>query len=486
MTIVVPGSHSYFLGARAYVVDDQKELASSDSWISEHIEANSALKWIVGRYVEADNPNQNRQMWSHADLQMAEPTIKYAPMNLLHEQRNIVGTFTATSMMYPKGEEEAQQANPWIEALGAFWKAYFPEELALVEKAHAEGALFFSMECIGESVTFHTADYSESETFPFKGAFHESYGDWNKVEGAIRQIDSPHFLGGALILPPTRPGWDGAEITDIAKYVKEHADEAESVYNSVEAESPHLSSHQIEEVMLGFMQKSLESSDGNSIVSAQTTKEDLTEHDRVLSESDSEREGDTVTDITYTEAEFQAAVTEALAPIQAELETLMASADAVAIELKIAEIREAADAQVAELEKKLDTAVLNAQAATEERDAVVAWLEAEASAAVEAAEIAARRDERLTQVKDVASFPAEYLEANAERWASMDDETFEALLADYAAASSAKSNVEDGDEGSESVDTLGETAMKASRESGAKMTMGATLSQLRKVDLSTL
>lgn len=485
MTIVVPGSHSYFLGARARVVDDQKELAA-DNWFGEHIAANSALKWIVGRYVEADNPNQNRQMWTHADLAMAEPTIQYAPMNLLHDQRNIVGTFTNTSMMYPTEELAQEGANPWIEALGAFWKAYFPEELELVERAHAEGALFFSMECIGESVTFHTADFSETETFPFKGAFHESYGDWNKTEGAIRQIDNPHFLGGALILPPTQPGWKGAEITDIAKHVKDHADAAEAVYDGIEAEAPHLSSQQIEEVMLGFLQKGLESSDGNSIVSDQKTKGDLTGHDRGLSESDSEREGDTVTETTYTEAEFQAAVADALAPIRAELETLKASADAEAIEAKIAEIREAAEVQVAELEKKLDTAVLEAQAATEERDAVVAWLEAEAVATAEAAEIAARRDERLTQVKDVASFPAEYLEANAERWASMDTETFEALLADYAAASSAKSDEESEDKGSELDDALGETAMKASREGGTQKTMAATLSELRRVDLSTL
>jgi len=484
MSIVVPGSRSYFLGARARVIDDQKELAA-ENWYSDHIAANSALKWIVGRYVEADNPNQNRQMWTHADLTMAEPTIQYAPMNLLHDQKNIVGTFTNTSMMYPTDELAQEGVNPWIEALGAFWKAYFPEELELVERAHAEGALFFSMECIGESVTFHTADMGENETFPFKGAFHESYGDWNKTENAIRQINNPHFLGGALILPPTQPGWKGAEITDISRYVKQHAAEAEEVYNSIEADSPHLSSHQIEEVMLGFLQKGIDSSDGNSIVSDQKTKEDLTEHDRALSESDSEREGDTVTD-TYTEAEFQAAVAEALAPVMAELETLKMSADADAVELKIAEIREAAEVQVAELEKKLDTAVLEAQAATEERDAVVAWLDAEAVASAEAAEIAARRDERLTQVKDTASFPAEYLEANAERWASMDDETFEALLADYAAAS-IKSDDEDEDKSSDSDDTLGETAMKAGREDGStEMTMGATLAQLRKVDLSTL
>ena len=143
MSIVVPGSHSYFLGARARVIDDQKELAAGN-WYSDHIAANSALKWIVGRYVEADNPNQNRQMWTHADLTMAEPTIQYAPMNLLHDQKNIVGTFTNTSMMYPTEELAKEGANPWIEALGAFWKAYFPEELELVEHAHAEGALFLS------------------------------------------------------------------------------------------------------------------------------------------------------------------------------------------------------------------------------------------------------------------------------------------------------------------------------------------------------
>ena len=484
-TIVVPGKHSYFLGARAEIVDDIKELAA-DSWIRDHVEPNSYLKWIVGRYVEADSPNSNRQMWSHDDLQMAEPTIKFAPMNILHRQRDIVGTFTATKMMYPTEESAQFGNNPYIEALGAYWKAYFPDELAVIERAHAEGSLFFSMECIGESITFHSADMSESETFDYAGVMHESYGKWNKAEGAIRQIDKPHFLGGALILPPASPGWADAEITEIAEHVKEHADAAEQVYNDVEAAAPHLSSLQIEQVMLGFMMKSMDPSDGNSIVSEEGTKEDLTGHSGP-STSNSERGGDTVEGKTYTEDEFQAAVADAIAPIQVELDALNAAADADAVESKIAEIKAGVDDQVAELEKKLDTAVLEAQAATEERDAVVAWLEAEATSAVEAAEIAARRDERLSRVKEVASFPEDRLEANAERWASMDDETFEALLADYAAVSTAKTNEEGEGKGSESDEALVTTAMKASRETEtAENSLGADLAMLRGVDFSTL
>ncbi len=66
-TIVVPGKHSYFLGARAELVDDTKELAA-DNWIRDHIQPNFALKWVVGRYAEADAPNSNGELWTPPEL----------------------------------------------------------------------------------------------------------------------------------------------------------------------------------------------------------------------------------------------------------------------------------------------------------------------------------------------------------------------------------------------------------------------------------
>lgn len=497
-TIVVPGANSHFLGARAELVDTTKDLAH-DAWVNEHVQANSQLKWIAGRFVEADKPNSNGQMWSYEDLVMAEPTIKFAPMNVLHRQADIVGSFVATRMMNKdkkkkgkdyKAEADGLPENPYIEALGAFWHAYFPDTFKVVERAHAEGSLFFSMECMGDSVTFHDPNgVHESETFDYAGAKSEKYGKWNDIAGAIKQINDPHFLAGALILPPSSPGWSGANVTDIARFVTENEDVAESVYNNVLTAAPHLSDKEAEGIMLSFMSKSMEANEiteNNSIAPGDATKEELTDQGG-LSASNSERGGNTVEDTTYTEADVQQKIADAVAPIQAELDALKAAADADEVQAKIDEIKAAADAEIAELQLKLDTAVLDAQAATEKHDALVAWLEKEAADAAEAAEIAERTEARLAQVQDVASFPAEYLEENAERWASMDEEAFVAVLADYAAASSTKEveveteeTVEDGEA------ALADTAMKASREDDKSMSAGAMMTALRHVDFSTL
>lgn len=487
-SFIVPGKNSIFMGAQAFILDESKEVAS-DNWIRDHVVPNEALKWISGRFVEADNPNDNRQMWTHADLRMAEPTIKYAPMNVLHQPSNIVGSFVATKMMYPVDETAELGGNPYIEALGAFWRAYFPDTFNLVERAHNDGSLFFSMECIGESVTFIDRASGQEETFPFMGSIHESYGEWNNNKEAIRQINKPHFLGGALILPPTKPGWSNADVTAIAKYVENHVEDAERVYQEIASASPQLSAKQIEDITVEFMRRTMDESGDSSINADSTPKENLTSPELDLSmTSDSEGDGGEEVN-TYTQEEFDAALEAALSPVKAELEALRADADASAVETQITEIREQAQAEVEELQKKLDNAVLAEQAAKDERDAIVAWLESEAQAAAEAAALAERREERVGRVKEVASFPEDHLAANADRWAAMSDEDFDALLADYEAAAKASLNgkgEELEDEGSDSVDAPAATAMKASRDESRERTLGASLGMLRGVDFSTL
>jgi hypothetical protein len=148
MTVVIEGKNSFFLGDRAELLPTDRDLA----WAEQYVKPNPALKYVLGRYVEADRANHNRQYWALNDLLMSQPSIQHAPMNLLHAPRSAVGTFIASEMMYPVAGETQENAfeydNPYIEALGAFWTYYFPQEFKLVEAAHASGNLFFSMECI--------------------------------------------------------------------------------------------------------------------------------------------------------------------------------------------------------------------------------------------------------------------------------------------------------------------------------------------------
>lgn len=160
---------------------------------------------------------------------------------------------------------------------------------------------------------------------------------------------------------------------------------------------------------------------------------------------------------TYTEDEFNAVLAQ-VADLEAKVKELDGVRLESAAEAKIAEAQAQADAKVADLQSQLDAAVLEAQAAKQEKEATVAYLEAQQAEADRAAQVAALREERIAKVKEVASFPDEYIESRADAWAALDEEAFEAHLADWKAIGSKPA----ADATSEALPA--DTAMKASRE----------------------
>lgn len=134
---------------------------------------------------------------------------------------------------------------------------------------------------------------------------------------------------------------------------------------------------------------------------------------------------------TFSEEELQAAidaaVAEATAPLQSRIAELEAAKKQEAENSAQAEL----EAKITELESKLDAAVLEATQAKEEKDALQQAWDDEKAAAAEAEQVAARRDERLSQVKELACFPDEYIEENGDRFAAMSDEDWNARLEEW-------------------------------------------------------
>ena len=58
MTILTEGQESFYLTVPAAVLDTSRDMAS---WASKHVVENANYKWILARYVEADNANSNGQ-----------------------------------------------------------------------------------------------------------------------------------------------------------------------------------------------------------------------------------------------------------------------------------------------------------------------------------------------------------------------------------------------------------------------------------------
>jgi DNA repair exonuclease SbcCD ATPase subunit len=133
---------------------------------------------------------------------------------------------------------------------------------------------------------------------------------------------------------------------------------------------------------------------------------------------------------TYTESEYNR-LAEKVSSLETQIAELSEAAEAEAIDARIAEAKADLETQVADLQSKLDIAVIEAEASRTELNDVLAFLASEEAAAEEAAALEARRDERIAKVKEVASFPDDYVEANADRFVAMSDEAFEAALEDW-------------------------------------------------------
>lgn len=138
--------------------------------------------------------------------------------------------------------------------------------------------------------------------------------------------------------------------------------------------------------------------------------------------------GPAVDEKTFTETELKAAVdkaiAEAITPLEAELTTFRQGQMSADVEQKIAEAKAPLETQIADLQSQLDEKVIEAQTASSELASLKTFLDDAAAAEAAQAEVAARVEARKSEVAEVVEFPEEYITANAERWAGMDDEGF--------------------------------------------------------------
>lgn len=134
---------------------------------------------------------------------------------------------------------------------------------------------------------------------------------------------------------------------------------------------------------------------------------------------------------TYTEEELATRISDAVAPFEARIRELEASHEQAALEAKLAEVTQPLQEQIDELQTKLDSAILEAETAKTEYATLVEYLEGLKQEEAAQAEFAALKEERLALVREVAAFPEEHMEANADRWARMDQETFDGVIADW-------------------------------------------------------
>jgi len=269
-TLVLERGRSNYLVNVARIVrsdaDVSSDLADSvadDSWQVD--KANPFIQWIAGDFVEAENPNANTQYWTAGDLELADYSIKYAPLNMVHKFRQPIGFYAATKVVKLEKDAAAQSVTLEkpaetagtlkIQALSGLWSHIFPFEAAQVEAADEASLLFYSMECRGTHLIC-----GSDESRGLKGCGQKF--DYMQVDthcehllerSSVRHIVQPTFRGGAIIVPPVRPGWKNAHASVLQEAVMQeaaaYAEQNEKAYNQLTSDGVDISASAWEQLM---------------------------------------------------------------------------------------------------------------------------------------------------------------------------------------------------------------------------------------------
>jgi len=262
------GSSAYVVNTAAIVrtqEDVSADLAAAvgPQWTIE--KSNPMITWIAGDFVESDRPNSNKQYWTAGDLEMAEYSILHAPLNMVHKFRTPVGFFAETKVI-PTQRSKAETAaleeiaapstKPLqIAALSGLWSHIFPFENVQVEAANDAGLLFYSMECRGTHLTC-AGPNGCGKTFEYAKV--KTHCEHLMDRASVRHIVNPTFRGGALIVPPVRPGWKNASASIVSDAVMQEAaafaEQNEEQYNVLNAAGADLSASAWEQLMAQVMQ----------------------------------------------------------------------------------------------------------------------------------------------------------------------------------------------------------------------------------------
>ncbi len=167
---------------------------------------NRAFTYLQGRYVQADKANLNGAYWSSEDLAFGAPSVAYGPVNMLHEERAIIGCISEAHL-----NENDEKYGTHITTSNVLWKYLQPQAVQAIESASASGELWQSMECVAEQVQCLDGC---GEAFDYQGWMRNKSSACEHLSkpGAMRRMVRPTFLASGIILGASRPGWADADV----------------------------------------------------------------------------------------------------------------------------------------------------------------------------------------------------------------------------------------------------------------------------------
>lgn len=157
--MLVSTDRGFLVGGQAFLLGEGEHRVQA--WAERFVRKDPDIKFLLGNYVEANQVNLNGHTFPLAELAPAVDTILDKPLNMLHREQHIVGTFVGAQLLTPEGAELTAEdvpavpegVNPYVEALSALWYRRFPEEYFDIKRAHAEGSLYYCVDPETEILT---------------------------------------------------------------------------------------------------------------------------------------------------------------------------------------------------------------------------------------------------------------------------------------------------------------------------------------------
>lgn len=207
--IIVEGPTSISITTAASVIADDREVAWAAA--KEQIQTRPDMGWLVGRYLCTDSANENGHIFRLTDIEAAHQRIRHTPLNLLHRSTHVIGSFVSTTFVPAELTAAEGAETGHVEALSNVWRYFFPDEWKVIDRANAEQSLFYSMEAIPKTVTCPSC----ATACAYAGPASDTYCDHMAAVGGPKILDDPLFVAGAAVVPPAKPGWSRADITEL-------------------------------------------------------------------------------------------------------------------------------------------------------------------------------------------------------------------------------------------------------------------------------
>lgn len=214
--------------------------------LEKAVAGNEHMLWLSGRFVGAEKANRNGALWTVGDLEMGQASVNHGPLNWLHEARHVIGTIASADLVHRNEQADEALDQPYIQASSAIWRWLYPDEAWVVEQASDAGKLWYSMECISKHVEC-VGDGSCATKASYTDYLQNKGCEHMTQRSAVRRFEDPTFLGGAVIVPPVRPGWAEAD----ARVMRQAASLAEQAFD--QAGQPDVAASEWEQLMASLV-----------------------------------------------------------------------------------------------------------------------------------------------------------------------------------------------------------------------------------------